>query len=246
MAVFELLGVEKRFGALKALEQIDLKIGAGERVVLVGPSGAGKSTLLSLLNGLQAPSQGEVKVLGQSVEELSSGQRRKLMRQIGTIYQQYHLVDNLAVIHNVNAGHLGRWSLAKALASLVWPQDTETAHHALEQVGIPEKLYARTSTLSGGQQQRVALARVIVQNPSAILADEPVASLDPERGREIMELLARIAETRGTTMVVSLHAVDFARGYFQRMVGLRNGRIEFDEPIKQVTDRMLAALYRIA
>lgn len=161
-AMFELDHAGKRFGALHALDDITLRIAPGERVALVGPSGAGKSTLLALLNGTHVPSSGTVRVLGHELQHLRSRARRAVQRQIGTVYQQFALVDNLQVIHNVNAGHLGRWSTPKALVSLVWPLEAETARHALQTVGIPDKLYARTATLSGGQQQRVAIARVLV------------------------------------------------------------------------------------
>ncbi len=243
--VFALAGVSKRFGDFSALEDVSLTVAPGERVVLIGPSGAGKSTLLGLLNGSLAPSQGEVTALGHSLAGLSPKERRAIQRRIGTIYQQYQLVESLPVIHNVNAGNLGRWSLGKALFSLVWPLERERVSQALAQVGIAEKLYARTSSLSGGQQQRVALARVLVQNPDAILADEPIASLDPERGREIMDLLVAISQQTGKTLVASLHAVEFTHSHFDRAIGLRQGRVQFDCAVGAVDERMLAALYRI-
>lgn len=167
-----------------ALTNINLQVYPGDRMALVGPSGAGKSTLLQLLNGSLSPSSGEMLSFGQPWVQLSPRRRRKLQRQIGTIYQQFHLVPTLQVIHNVNAGHLGRWPWPKALWSLVVPQERDRARAALTQVGIPEMLYARTDQLSGGQQQRVAIARVLIQDPQIILADEPIASLDPERSRE--------------------------------------------------------------
>lgn len=243
--VFELRGVSKVFGHFHALRDIDLTIAEGEQVALVGPSGAGKSTLIALLNGTVSPSAGEVLVLGYNLSRLRSRQMRSVQGRIGTIYQQFYLADSLRVIHNVNAGHLGRWSLLKAVLSLVWPLEAKTAAHALEQVGIPEKLYARTGQLSGGQQQRVALARVLVQDPQLILADEPVSSLDPERGREIMDLLRDLSRRSGKTLVTSVHAFHFAKSHFDRIVGLREGRIFFDCPSADVTDEMVDALYRI-
>lgn len=244
--VFALTGVGRRYGDLAALEDVTFSIQPGERVVLIGPSGAGKSTLLGLLNGTIAPSQGEVRVLGRSLTGLPPRERRAIQRRIGTVYQQYQLVESLPVIHNVNAGHLGRWSLGKALLSLLWPLERARAGQALAQVGIAEKLYARTSSLSGGQQQRVALARVLVQNPDAILADEPIASLDPERGREMMDLFAAISRQTGKTLVASLHAVEFTRSHFDRVIGLRGGRVQFDCPAEAVEEGMIGALYRIA
>ncbi|WP_421658816.1 phosphonate ABC transporter ATP-binding protein [Leptothermofonsia sp. ETS-13] len=243
--IFELNHVSHQFGTFQALTDINLKIFAGECVALVGSSGAGKSTLIRLLNGTLRPTEGEVWALGRNLNQLSSRQLQQVQRGIGTVYQQFHLVDNLRVIHNVNAGHLGRWSFWRALRSLIHPLEVETAAKALAQVGIPEKLYARTDQLSGGQQQRVALARVLVQDPLAILADEPIASLDPESSREIMDLLLRLTNENSRTLVVSLHALEFARSHCQRIVGLRQGQIVFDAPAEQATREMLEAVYRL-
>lgn len=245
LPLFELKQVSQRFGQFQALHNISLQIATGDRVALVGSSGAGKSTLLRLLNGTLFPSEGEVWALGRQLNRLSSRRLRQVQRQIGTVYQQFHLVDSLRVVHNVNAGHLGQWSFARALFSLLVPLEVETAARALSQVGIPDKLYARTDQLSGGEQQRVAIARVLVQNPLAILADEPIASLDPERSREVMDLLKSLCEQTGRTLVVSLHDVEMARSYCQRMIGLRQGQIVFDAPSADVTAAMFADLYRL-
>lgn len=243
--ILELRGVTQQFNLAPALVDINLRIYPGEQVALVGPSGAGKSTLIRLLNGTLHPSQGEIWVLGCNLSQLSSRRLRQVQRQIGTIYQQFHLVDSLRVIHNVNAGHLGRWPFFKAAISLVWPLQVETAALALQQVGIPEKLYARTDQLSGGQQQRVAIARVLVQHPQVVLADEPISSLDPERSREIIELLRDLTQQSGRTLVVSLHAIAFARRHCQRIVGLRQGRVVFDAPTTAVSQEMIQALYHL-
>lgn len=243
--VFELRNVSKRFDKLQSLSNINLQIWASDRVALVGPSGAGKSTLINLLNGTLLPTQGEVWVLGRNLARLRPKSRRQVQQQIGTIYQQFHLVDNLRVIHNINAGHLGRWSFFKAAVSLIFPMDIETAARALEQVGILEKLYERTDRLSGGQQQRVAIARVLVQNPTAILADEPISSLDPERSREIVQLFRHLNQDYGKTLVTSLHAFEYARSYYQRIIGLRQGRILFDAPVEAVSPMMIEELYRM-
>ncbi|HEX2571635.1 MAG TPA: ATP-binding cassette domain-containing protein, partial [Polyangia bacterium] len=220
----------KSFGGFDALAEIDLRIEEGEQVALIGPSGAGKSTLIGLLNGTIQPSTGEVLALGAPLGALGPAALRRIQSQIGTIYQQFHLVENLKVIHNVNAGHLGRWSTSRALVSLIWPLEVEGAARALDRVGIADKLYQRTGLLSGGEKQRVALARVLVQDPRAILADEPIASLDPERGREILDLLRDTSRQSGKTLVTSLHSVEFARSHFQRVVALRAGRVYFDGP----------------
>ena len=243
-AVFRLRNVSCHFESVEAITGLNLEIGRGEKIALVGPSGAGKSTLIRLLNGSLAPTQGDVEVFGRSLARLSARQRRPIQRQIGTLYQQFHLVNNLAVIHNINAGRLGSWSLLKAMVSLIWPLETQIAAETLAQVGIPEKLYERTATLSGGQQQRVAIARVLVQNPDVILADEPIASIDPERSREMMNLL-RDLSGKGKTLIVSLHAIEFAFSHFDRIIGLRAGRLLFDAVPREVTPAMIQALYRL-
>lgn len=242
--IFELKNVTKKFGSFQSLVDVNLQIYASERVALVGSSGAGKSTLINLLNGTLQPTQGEVWVLGKNLARLKPKSLRQVQCQVGTIYQQFHLVDNLRVIHNVNAGHLGRWSFLKAAISLIYPLEVKTAAQALMQVGILEKLYERTDRLSGGQQQRVAIARVLVQNPAAILADEPISNLDPERAREIMQLLLQLSQAQGKTLITSLHAFEYARSHFQRLVGLRQGRILFDAPAAAVTTAMVEELYR--
>ncbi|MBC7822776.1 MAG: phosphonate ABC transporter ATP-binding protein [Candidatus Parcubacteria bacterium] len=243
--VFELKHVSQQFGQFSALTDISLQIYPGERVALVGSSGAGKSTLLQLLNGTLRSTQGEVWAMGRNLSQLSSKRLRQIQQQIGTIYQQLHLVDNLRVIHNVNAGQLGRWSFLKALTSLIVPLETETAIKALSQVGIAEKVYERTDRLSGGQQQRVAIARVLVQNPIVILADEPIASLDPELSREVMDLLRNLAQQTHRTLIVSLHDVDFARSHCDRIIGLRQGKVLFDAAPHQVSSDLIADLYRL-
>lgn len=231
------------FRGVTALTNLNFAIYPGEKVGLIGASGAGKSTLLSLLNGQQQPTAGALLAWGEPLATLSPRRRRRIQQQIGTIYQQFNLVESLAVIHNVNAGHLGRWSFPKAAFSLIVPGDRPQALAALQQVGIPEKLFARTSELSGGQKQRVALARVLVQDPAVILADEPIASLDPQLSQEMMDLLVHLCETRGKTLVVSLHSLEFARSHCDRLIGLKAGKILFDQPSATVSDAQIAHLY---
>ena len=242
---FSLRGVGVRYGAAWALREVDLDVEAGQRVALVGPSGAGKSTLLSLLNGSVPPTTGSVRVLGSDPASLRPRELRGLRRRVGTVHQQLHLVGPLRVVHNVNAGRLGEWPLAKAAWSLVSPQEVDTVSGALERVGIPGKLYERVDRLSGGEQQRVALARVLVQRPEAILGDEPIASLDPARAGEIMDLLRDLAVELGTTLVVSLHAIELALSHCERVIGLRDGRVVFDLPPAEVTAALAGDLYRL-
>ena len=242
--LFELIHASRSFGAFPALEDINFSVEPGERVALVGSSGAGKSTLIRLLNGTLFPTSGEVRVLGQDLARMNTRELRRVQGQVGTIYQQFHLVDNLRVVHNVNAGHLADWSFARSLVSLVRPMDIGTAQTALKQVGIPEKLYERTDRLSGGQQQRVAIARVLVQDPEAILADEPISSLDPQISREIMDLLLDLSRRSGKTLLSSLHAIDFALSHYERIIGLKAGRMLFDARADLVTPHMISTLYQ--
>jgi phosphonate transport system ATP-binding protein len=226
-----------------AVNDVTLEIQAGERVAVIGPSGAGKTTLFRLLNATLRPSSGSLCFDGANMQSLSGRRLRQLRRRIGTVYQQHNLVPQLRVIHNVLAGRLGRWSLPKALFSLVSPQERSIALRALGQVGIPEKLYTRTAHLSGGQQQRVAIARALVQDPDVILADEPVSSVDPTLGRAILELLLHLAKTHKKTLVANLHAVSFALDLFPRVIGFRQGRVIFDLPPAAVGEAVMADLY---
>ena len=241
----DLCGVGQRYASTVALEAIELRITAGERVALVGPSGAGKSTLLNLINTTLRPTVGAVRVLGSDPALLDRRALRALQRRIATMHQGLHLAGELRVIHNVNGGRLGEWSASKAMLSLVRPQGSKDARIALDRFGLGESLWRRTDQLSGGERQRVALARLVVARPDLILADEPTASLDPTRADDVMRLLADLA-TDTTTVIASVHAFDLARLHFDRLVGLRNGRLQFDLPAADVTDRDGDALYEMA
>ncbi|AFY40173.1 Phosphonate-transporting ATPase [[Leptolyngbya] sp. PCC 7376] len=225
------------------LDNLNFEILAGEKVGLIGSSGAGKSSFLSLLNGQWQSTDGNLNIWGDSFAKLQGKRRRRVQRKIGTIYQQLNLVESLAVVHNVNAGNLGRWSFLKAAVSLFFPLEQQRVHWALEQVGIPEKMFAKTSELSGGQKQRVALARVLIQDPEIILADEPISSLDPQLSRDMMDLLVDLCDRHGKTLVVSLHSLDFAKSHCDRLIGLKQGKILFDLPADAVTDAQLDHLY---
>lgn len=243
--VFELRDVVKRYGDTVAVAGVDLTVRRGERVALAGPSGAGKTTLIGLLNGSLSPTSGTVKAFGRDLSSLPPANLRRIQRRIGTVHQQFHLVGNLKVVHNVNAGRLGEWSFLKSLLSLVRPAETERAAEALERVGIRNKLYERTERLSGGEQQRVAIGRVLAQDPEAILADEPIASLDRENSRQVMDLLRDLSRESGKTAVMSLHDVNYALSHCERVVGLRKGRVLFDSPASRVTSDMLGRLYSL-
>lgn len=241
--VFELRHVGKTYPSGVALAPLSLTIRRGETVAIVGPSGSGKTTLLHLLGGVLQPDSGAIAIEGRPLAGLRPG--RELSRFVGVMHQQFDLVPHLAVVHNVLAGRLGEWSFLRSLVSLVSPRDLPLAVAALERVGIADKLYERTSRLSGGEQQRVALARILVQNPATILADEPVSSLDPARAEDLLQMLADIVRTEQKTLVASLHAIAPARRYFSRIVGLRNGQLQFDLPTTEVSDQRFQDLYRL-
>jgi phosphonate transport system ATP-binding protein len=242
--MYELRDLRKVFDdGTVAVDGLSLTVGRGEQVAVIGPSGAGKTTLFRMLNLTLRPTSGSLRLDGLDVAGLSDEQMREARRRIGTIYQQHNLVGRLRVVHNVLAGNLGRWSTARALASLVRPRETEVAYRALAQVGIPEKLYARTDELSGGQQQRVAIARVLVQDPDIILADEPVSSVDPSLAVTIVTLLRDLAHESRKTLLMNLHSVDLALAYFPRVVGVRDGRLHFDLSPDKVTAELLHGLY---
>ncbi len=245
MSAVTLRNVRVTYGSSAALDGIDLEVAEGERVALVGPSGAGKTTILRLCTGSVRPTSGRVEVLGHDLGTVTPDELRDVRRRVGAVYQQLNLVGPLRVVHNVNAGRLGAWSRRRALRSLVRPAQVDVARDALGRVGIADKLYERTDRLSGGEQQRVALARVLVQGPELVLADEPVSSLDPARAEEVMDLLGEVVADRGRTLLVSLHDFGLARRRCDRIVGVRAGRVAFDLPAGEVTDELGVALYRI-
>ncbi len=232
-------GISKAYGWVQALAPLDLTISQGERVALAGPSGSGKTTLLYLLAGIVQPDQGKLAIDGRSLARPG----KELASLVGMIHQQYDLVPHLSALHNVLAGRLGQWSLLRSIVSLLWPQDRHLAVAALDQMGIGDKANERTSHLSGGEMQRVALARLMVQGSRIILADEPVSSLDPARAEDVLGLLADLAETSGRTLVTSLHSPRLMRKYFSRVIGLREGKLQFDMPAQELTEEVIRRLY---
>ena len=241
---FELEGVGLTLaGGGIALRGVTLAARQGEAIALIGPSGAGKTTLLSVIGTAMAPSQGRRSVLGNEVPASSAGAPRLLRARIGTVHQAPPVPPRQRVVTAVLAGRLGRWPAWKALASLLYPQDTAGAREALARVQLADKLFARCDQLSGGQLQRVGIARVLYQQAELILADEPVAALDPALALSTVQLLVHEAAARGATLVASLHAVDLALACFARIVGIRDGAIAFDLPAAEVTQEHLRALY---
>ena len=234
-------GLGKTFGSLTAVAPLDIAISAGERVALAGPSGSGKSTLLYVLAGLIPPDRGELFLDSQPVAGLQPG--RELSEAVGLIQQQLDLVLQLPVVQNVLAGRLGQWGLLRSLASLFSARERDAALAALSRLGIADKIDEPTSQLSGGEQQRVAIARLMLQAPKIILADEPVSSLDPARADEILRLLTGLAADTGGAMIASLHSPELIREHFTRVIGLREGVLQFDIPARELTPSVLEALY---
>ncbi|HGM5580950.1 TPA: phosphonate ABC transporter ATP-binding protein [Pseudomonas putida] len=238
----------KSFAHKSALTDVSLSIQQGEMVALIGASGSGKSTLLRHLAGLASCDKhngGSIQVLGREVQ--CSGRLSRSMRRqradIGYIFQQFNLVARLSVLQNVLLGGLGRMPRWRGTLGLFNAEEKQRAMHALERVGLADRALQRASTLSGGQQQRVAIARALTQRAEVILADEPIASLDPESARKVMEILADINRRDGKTVVVTLHQVDYAVRYCPRSVALKAGRIHFDGPAAHLKPEFLNDLY---
>ncbi|MCQ3030297.1 phosphonate ABC transporter ATP-binding protein [Pseudomonas syringae] len=240
--------LNKTFARKPALVDLALSIQPGEMVALIGASGSGKSTLLRHLAGLACCDRGNggsVQVLGREVQAAGrlNGKVRKLRSDIGYIFQQFNLVNRLSVLDNVLLGCLGRMPGWRGNLGLFNAEEKQRALQSLDRVGLVDLAAQRASTLSGGQQQRVAIARALTQRAEVILADEPIASLDPESARKVMEILADINRTDGKTVVVTLHQVDYAVRYCPRAVALKAGRIHFDGDGKNLSSQFLNDLY---
>ncbi|MET0294883.1 MAG: phosphonate ABC transporter ATP-binding protein [Phenylobacterium sp.] len=246
-AVLSVRNVSKSFGQRRALDGVSLEVARGEMVALIGPSGSGKSTLLRSISGLVAVDggAGRIEAFGGPVQadgRLSDKVRAARIR-IGFIFQQFNLVGRLTLFTNVALGSLGRVPYLRGLFG-AWPAETRQAvMQALARVGIAEYAAQRANTLSGGQQQRGAIARALVQGAKVILADEPVASLDPVSARRVMDALAELNADDGLTVVVTLHQVDYALHYCRRVVALKAGRIVYDGPPTGLDRERLVDIY---
>jgi len=231
----------KRYpNGVEALRGVSLDLHPGETTVVLGPSGAGKSTLLRSINGLETPTSGRVWV-GQTPVERAS--LREVRQRVGMVFQQFNLVPRLSVMANVLSGRLGRRGFWTNLTFAFPAEDYDLAYKAIADVGLVGREWDRVDKLSGGQQQRVAIARTVVQQPEVILADEPVASLDPATSREIMELLVQMAAQNRGGLVLNLHQIEVAREFGDRIIGIQKGQVAFDERTTGLSDRLLADLY---
>jgi phosphonate transport system ATP-binding protein len=226
-----------------ALKNVSLQFRRGEFVVVVGLSGAGKSTLIRCVNRLVAPTSGRLIVEDQEISGLNEAALRRARARIGMIFQNYNLVRRSSVLRNVLTGRLAYLPAWRSMLGMFPPADVELALRCLDRVGIVEKAYQRADTLSGGQQQRVAIARALAQQPSVLLADEPVASLDPPTAHQVMRDLKRLSREENLTTLVNLHFIDMAQEYADRVVGLRAGEVVFDGPATGMTEATFEDIY---
>jgi len=256
MTILEIKGLHKYYGdSVQVLRGISLKVEQGEFLGLIGLSGAGKSTLLRCLNRLIEPTSGEIlfpqAIFGgqadgswRDVVKLNRRELRLLRRKVGMVFQQFNIVKRLSVMDNVLSGGLGYQPPLKSCLGLFSEEERRRALTNLDRVGLLDHAYNRADELSGGEQQRVAIARTLMQSPAVILADEPVSNLDPRLSRVILDILKRICVEDGITTLASLHTLDLAREYADRVVALKAGQIFFDGPTKDLTESVVEEVYQ--
>jgi len=237
-------GLTKRYptGDL-ALDNVDLRIPAGQVMALIGPSGAGKSTLIRCVNRLVEPSSGRVMLDGENLTALGSGALRRARRRMGMIFQEYALVERLTVMENVLSGRLGYVGFWASWFRRFPRKDIEEAFRLLDRVGLAHMADKRADALSGGQRQRVGIVRALMQDPKLLLVDEPTASLDPKTSRQIMRLIVELCTERGLAAIINIHDVALAQQFARRIVGLRAGRIVFDGPAEELQTQALTDIY---
>lgn len=232
-------------GRVRALDGVSFDVPEGQLLVIIGLSGSGKSTLLRHLNGLHTPDSGNIEVLGVDVPNASPADLRALRRDVGFVFQQFNIVGRLSCIENVLSGALGRLR-GPRMGAWMYPKSMRReAINQLDRVGLADRAWQRTDTLSGGQQQRVAIARTMMQKPRIVLADEPVASLDPEISGQVMDVLFSLCREENMTVLCSLHQVDLALGWANRLIGLRDGALVLDTPVDEsVTHKSVMDVYQ--
>jgi phosphonate transport system ATP-binding protein len=242
--IVSLVNVSKTYvrGKLVALTDVSFEVGHGEFVVILGPSGAGKSTMLRCINRLAEPTGGQIFLRGVEITDAPRS-LRKARREIGMVFQQFNLVTRLSVMMNVLSGRLSYRSTWRSLFYSFTREDRAIALECLEMVALGHKAFQRADTLSGGEQQRVAIARALAQRPKLILADEPVASLDPKIARQVLDYLRDVSQRLGISVICNLHQIDFAREYAERIIGLSQGRLIFDGPPSALTDDIINQIY---
>ncbi|MND52881.1 Phosphate-import ATP-binding protein PhnC [compost metagenome] len=240
---FELRNITRRFGDRIAVNAVNVDIPQGQMVGIIGRSGAGKSTLLRMINRLQEPSSGSIHFGSVEVSSLKGAGLRNWQRDCAMIFQQFNLVPRLDVLTNVMLGRLNHRSTIMSLLNIFSDDERLAAIAALERLGIEQTAMQRAGTLSGGQQQRVAIARALMQAPKMLLADEPIASLDPLNAKIVMDALRDINEREGITVITNLHTLDTARSYCERIIGMAHGSVVFDGTPAELTAAAVQEIY---
>ncbi|CDQ38054.1 phosphonate ABC transporter ATP-binding protein [Virgibacillus salexigens] len=244
MALLQVIELGKSYNTeTRVLKGVNFDVKAGEFVSIIGPSGAGKSTLLRCINRMVSISEGSILFDNQEVSRLKKKDLRKLRTDIGMVFQHYNLVPRLTVIENVLHGRFGYKSTLQGVLGRFNEDEKARAFYLLHKLGIEEHAYKRCDQLSGGQQQRVGIARALIQDPKLVLCDEPIASLDPNSSKIIMDHLKSITSELGITCLVNLHQVEVAQQYSDRIIGLNEGEVVFDGPIHQLTDDKINRIY---
>ncbi len=244
--LFQLKNITKRFGSITAIDCVNIDIEQGEIIALIGSSGSGKTTLLKLLNAQHEADAGEILLLQKPISSFNHKQLRQTRSKIAFIPQDLGIVKNLKVFQNIFLGKVGLTSTLSMLWKFLFPPKSEIlkVHKLLERTGIADKLYSITSTLSGGEQQRVAVTRALYQEAHTILADEPISSVDPARARSLIKLLIEISRENNLTLIMSIHNIELAKEFFPRLIGLKNGRVQFDG--SSVNQAELDDLYQLS
>ncbi len=227
----------------RAIRGITLQLPPGEQLTLIGPNGCGKSTLMRCLIGLEVPTSGSIRLGSTELSGLEGRALRRIRARVGCVFQQMNLVPNLSVIQNVLFGAMGRLGYWRSLNLLAARSVREEAMTALDRVGLADLSERRTARLSGGQQQRVAIARMLMQDAGVVIADEPVASLDPRAADEVMDLLYDVVQERSMSLICILHQMNLVERYARRLVGMKAGVIAFDLPLGQCSPEQIEALY---
>nr|WP_100372070.1 phosphonate ABC transporter ATP-binding protein [Bacillus sp. FJAT-45037] len=244
-AILKIEGLKKVYpDGTVGLKEINTTINKGELIAIIGPSGAGKSTFLRSINRLNEPTSGDIYVDGQNICTARGKKLRSIRRQIGMVFQGYNLIKRSTTVQNVLHGRLGYMSSLKGGFGRFSEADTKQALDILMRVGLEEQAFKKAGELSGGQQQRVGIARAIAQHPKLLLADEPIASLDPTSSQKVMNYLKMIGKEDGITTIVNLHQVDFAKEFADRIIGVKAGEIVFDGTPRELTDYTTEQLYR--
>ncbi|MDD5794415.1 MAG: phosphonate ABC transporter ATP-binding protein [Clostridiales bacterium] len=244
MSILKVKNLSKVYeGTTSAIENISFDVNEKELVTIIGPSGAGKSTILRCINKLIDYTDGDIEFNNKSIKDVKKNDLRKLRTNIGMIFQHYNLVERLSVIENVLHGRLGYKSSIKGALGIYSEKEKEDAFKILEKVGLQDQAYKRCDKLSGGQKQRVGIARALIQNPKLLLCDEPIASLDPNSSKVIMDQIKEINKSLNITCILNLHQVDVAINYSDRIIGINGGKLVFDGKPKDLTKEKIHEIY---